>query len=87
VIVDTNALSAWADGDRMFEPLLRSSASIIVPVVARAYGVVRLELNKSGTLIPINDIWIAATALHRRRPIISRDGHFEVVSGIERVPW
>lgn len=125
MILDTNALSAWADGDRLIEPLLRSAASIIVPVVAlgefeygirqsrhyrryadwlatnldsvdvapldrevaRAYGVVRLELKKSGTPIPINDTWIAAIALHRRLPIISRDGHFDVVSGIERVSW
>jgi predicted nucleic acid-binding protein len=30
--------------------------------VAHAYGAVRLELKKAGTLIPINDAWIAAIA-------------------------
>jgi rRNA-processing protein FCF1 len=32
VILDTNALSAWAEGDRLIEPLLRSAASMMVPV-------------------------------------------------------
>lgn len=125
MILDTNALSAWADGDRLIEPLLRSAASLIIPVVAlgefeygirqsrhyrryadwletylesvevapldreiaRAYGAVRLELKKAGTPIPINDTWIAAIARHRQLPVISRDSHFDVVSGIERVSW
>jgi tRNA(fMet)-specific endonuclease VapC len=125
VILDTNALSAWAEGDRFLEPVLRSAVSVVVPVVvlgefefgirqsiyyrqyadwlsinlesvevatidrkvAQAYGVVRLELKKAGTPIPINDTWIAALARHRRLPVISRDGHFDAVSGIERVSW
>jgi tRNA(fMet)-specific endonuclease VapC len=125
VILDTNALSAWAEGDRLIEPLLRSAASMMVPVVvlgefeygirqsrhyrryadwlranlesvevvtidravAQAYGAVRLELKKAGTPIPINDTWIAAIARHRKVPVMSRDGHFDAVSGMKRVSW
>jgi tRNA(fMet)-specific endonuclease VapC len=125
VILDTNALSAWADGDPAIEPLLRSASRLVIPVVvigefefgirqsrhasryaewlavnldtvevaridraiAAVYGAVRLELKQAGTPIPINDTWIAAVARHERLPIISRDGHFDAVRGVERVSW
>jgi tRNA(fMet)-specific endonuclease VapC len=125
VILDTNALSAWADGDPAMEPLLRTASRLVIPVVvigefefgirqsrhasryaewlavnldtvevaridraiAAVYGAVRLELKRAGTPIPINDTWIAAVARHERLPIISRDGHFDAVRGVERVSW
>ena len=125
MILDTNALSAWADGDPAIEPLLRTASRLVIPVVvlgefefgirqsrhasryaewlavnldtvevaridreiAAVYGAVRLELKQAGTPIPINDTWIAAVARHERLPIISRDGHFDAVSGVERVSW
>ncbi len=33
MMLDTNALSAWAEGDRLIEPVLRSAARLVVPVV------------------------------------------------------
>jgi len=125
VILDTNALSAWAEGDRSIEPVMRSATEVVVPVVvvgefdfgirqsrhyqryadwldanlkvveialidrevAHVYGAVRLELKQAGTPIPINDTWIAAMARHRQLPVVSRDGHFDVVSGVQRVSW
>jgi tRNA(fMet)-specific endonuclease VapC len=125
VILDTNALSAWADGDPAIESLLRTASRLVIPVVvigefefgirqsrhasryaewlavnldtvevaridraiAAVYGAVRLELKQAGTPIPINDTWIAAVARHERLPIISRDGHFDAVRGVERVSW
>lgn len=33
MILDTNALSASAEGDRAFEPVLRAAAQLLVPVV------------------------------------------------------
>lgn len=125
MILDTNALSAWAEGDRGIEPLLRSATRLLIPVVvlgefdygirqsrhyrryadwldtnlasveiaaidrevAHAYAAVRHELKKAGMPIPINDTWIAAIAQLRKLPVVSRDGHFDAVSGIERVGW
>ena len=125
MILDTNALSAWADGDPAIEPLLRTASRLVIPVVvigefefgirqsrhvsryaewlavnldtvevaridraiAAVYGAVRLELKQAGTPIPINDTWIAAVARHERLPIISRDGHFDAVRGVELVSW
>ena len=125
MILDTNALSAWADGDPAIEPLLRTASRLVIPVVvigefefgirqsrhasrydewlavnldtvevaridrviAAVYGAIRLELKQAGTPIPINDTWIAAVARHERLLIISRDGHFDAVRGVERVSW
>ena len=125
MILDTNALSAWADGDPAIEPLLRTASRLVIPVVvigefefgirqsrhasryaewlavnldtvevaridreiAAVYGAIRLELKQAGTPIPINDTWIASVARHERLPIISRDGHFDAVRGVERVSW
>jgi predicted nucleic acid-binding protein len=33
VILDTNALSAWAEGDRAIEPVLRSATEMMIPAV------------------------------------------------------
>lgn len=125
MFLDTNALSAWAEGDRSIEPVLRSATEVVIPVIvlgefddgirqsrhyqrhadwldasldsvdiamidheaARAYGAVRLEIKLAGTPIPINDTWNAAIARHRRLHVVSRDGHFDAVSGIRRVSW
>lgn len=125
MILDTNALSAWAEGNRGIEPVLRSAKRLIVPVVvlgefefgirlsryerryadwletnidrvevasidypvAKVYAAVRRELKKAGTPIPVNDTWIAAIARHLTVAIVSRDTHFDMVQGIERISW
>jgi tRNA(fMet)-specific endonuclease VapC len=51
------------------------------------YASVRTELRRAGTPIPANDCWIAALVRQHRLPIVSRDAHFDVVSGIRRIGW
>jgi predicted nucleic acid-binding protein len=125
VILDTNALSALADGDGALEPVLRRATEIAVPVIvlgeylygirksrdrrryegwladliaacrildvdqstAELYAEIRDQLKIKGRPIPINDLWIAAQARQHKLPVISRDGHFDFVSGLRRVTW
>jgi predicted nucleic acid-binding protein len=54
---------------------------------ATAYAEIRFALRESGTPIPENDVWIAALARRHAVPILTRDAHFDVVPGIERVGW
>lgn len=54
---------------------------------ARAYAALRVALKKAGRPIPANDAWIAALALQHRRPLLSRDAHFDAVEGLERRTW
>lgn len=125
MIVDTNALSAYADGVPQAVLAIDSANSIEVPVVAlgeyifgiegsrqaqryakwlsqflhltrvlpvteetaRHYALARVELKRSGTPIPANDLWIAALARQHKLPILSRDRHFDAVKGVRRLNW
>jgi len=51
------------------------------------YAAIGLELKRSGKPIPANDLWIAALCRQHSLPLISRDRHFDVVRGLERVDW
>jgi predicted nucleic acid-binding protein len=53
--------------------------------VARKYAIVFLSLQKKGTRIPINDVWIAASCMEIGGTLLTRDRHFEVVEQIETV--
>jgi predicted nucleic acid-binding protein len=125
VILDTNGLSALAEGETALEPVLRKATELAIPVIVLgeyrygiwqsrhrlhyerwlaeylpkfrvldvdelttiAYCAVRIELKKAGTPIPSNDVWIAALCRQHSLPLISRDRHFDAVSGITRVEW
>lgn len=51
------------------------------------YAAIRHELKTAGTPIPANDVWIAALVRQHGMSIVSRDRHFDLVDGIERVDW
>jgi len=51
------------------------------------YAELRLELKRAGTPIPSNDLWIAALGRQHGLPVLSRDLHFDFVSGLHRVSW
>jgi tRNA(fMet)-specific endonuclease VapC len=125
VILDTNALSAIADGDPALEPLLQSPSEISLPVIvlgeyrygiwqsrerkhyeqwlmeslpnyrildideetAVHYAAVRAETKRAGTPIPSNDVWIAALCRQYGLPLLSRDKHFDAVTGLQRIAW
>ena len=125
MILDTNALSAFADGDENLRSLIESQAELAIPVVvlgeylygihqsrfrqryerwlaahqalfevlvvgretAQRYAEIRRELRMAGHPIPTNDVWIAALAREYKMPVVSRDRHFETVSGLRLLTW
>lgn len=125
MILDTNGLSALAQGEPALESILRKAAQVAIPVIVLGeyrYGIahsryrkpyeqwlrqflstfrilevderttvsyvsVRTELKKAGTPIPSNDVWIAALCRRHSLPIVSRDRHFDLVTGIARLEW
>ena len=52
-----------------------------------SYSAVRTELKKAETPIPANDVWIAALCRQHSLPLLSRDRHFDAVTGITRLNW
>jgi len=53
--------------------------------VARKYAAIYLSLQKKGTKIPINDVWIAASCMEVGGRLLTRDKHFDVVDQIETI--
>ncbi len=54
---------------------------------ADEYARLKQVLAVAGTLIPENDIWIAAHALELGLPLITRDAHFARVPGLVVQDW
>ena len=52
---------------------------------ARKYAIIFLSLQKKGTKIPLNDVWIAASCMEMGGTLLTRDKHFEVVDQIEAI--
>ena len=51
---------------------------------AEVFGMVKQELKKAGTPLPINDVWIAAHALETGSTLVTYDGHFKKIAGIRQ---
>jgi len=51
------------------------------------YAAINIELRHGGKPIPTNDLWIAALCRQYQLPLLSRDRHFDFVSGILRLAW
>ena len=54
---------------------------------SRNYGAIKSALRRNGTLIPDNDIWIAASAMCLDVALATRDNHFDVVENLTVARW
>ncbi len=51
------------------------------------YAVLRGQLKEAGTPIPSNDAWIGALCRQHALPLLSRDRHFDLIEGLQRLDW
>lgn len=51
------------------------------------YAAIGIELRQTGKPIPTNDLWISALCRQHGLPLLSRDRHFDLVSGVQRLDW
>jgi len=51
------------------------------------YSDIRADLKRAGKPLPSNDVWIAALCRQHSLRLLSRDRHFDLVPGIQRVAW
>lgn len=65
--------------------LSRAEALEPLPIddeVARAWAGLRLSLRDTGRSMPVNDSWIAATAMAHGIPVVSQDDDYNDVPGV-----
>jgi hypothetical protein len=70
---------------RRLETVSAAAALEPLPVdegVAHAWAALRLALRDGGMRMPINDSWIAATAMANDLPVASQDDDFDDVPGL-----
>lgn len=71
---------------RRLETLSHAEALEPLPIdrdVAHAWASLRLALRGSGKRMPLNDSWIAATAIANRIPVVSQDDDYDEVPGLQ----
>ena len=51
--------------------------------VAKGYGATVALLRKNGTPLPTNDLWIAAIVSRHRGHLVTFDGDFELIPGLD----
>ena len=82
---------AAADGAtraRRLATLSRAERLEPLPVddaVAHAWAALRLALRDAGKRMPVNDSWIAATAIANGIPVVTQDGDYDDVPGVDRI--
>ena len=66
--------------------LLKPTVSVLDATMETAdvFGLIMASLKKSGTPIPINDVWIAAHALETGSILVTYDDHFAVIPGLRQ---
>jgi tRNA(fMet)-specific endonuclease VapC len=76
-----------ADNRAKLEDFLDEDFVQVLPVtadVARGYGQLFAALRAAGTPIPVNDIWIAATAIDAGAHLLTFDRDFDHVTRLDR---
>ncbi len=72
--------------DRRLATLLDALQLDAIPVdgaVAEAWARLRQDLREGGLRMPVNDSWIAATAIALRVPVVTQDEDYASVPGLE----
>jgi predicted nucleic acid-binding protein len=74
--------------ERDLDVFLDNPVVQVLPVdseTSRQYAEIIAELRKTGTPIPTNDIWIAATAARNGTTVLTCDDHFERIGRVGSV--
>ena len=75
--------------NRLLLETFLQTVALLHPDTATAvhYAQISVELERQGTPIPENDLWIAAMALECAMPLATRDAHFGHVPGLQLLRW
>ena len=74
--------------DRRLATLTAALALDPVPIdtaVAEAWAALRVRLRDLGLRMPVNDSWIAATAISLGVPVVTQDDDYVAIAGLDVV--
>jgi tRNA(fMet)-specific endonuclease VapC len=71
--------AAWSRIQEVIRDRLMLHVSTVTPAI---YARIYFDLEQRGSMIPVNDIWIAALAIETQVPLLARDEHFSRVTGL-----
>ena len=58
---------------------------LVDPEMGRLYAEIVVDLQKAGTPVPSNDIWIAAAATRMGAPVLTYDPHFSAMKRVNSI--
>jgi len=61
----------------------RFEALTVDEAVSEAWALLVSRLRAAGRKVPVNDSWIAATAIAHRVPIVTQDSDYDAMPGVE----
>ena len=70
---------------RLLEQFLAKNTVEVLDMTAETaevFGHVKHLLKEAGTPIPVNDVWVASSAIETGSVLVSYDGHFRKVPGL-----
>lgn len=73
---------------RRLETFTRADAFEPIPIdrsVAAAWATLRIALRDAGRRMPLNDSWIAATAIAHEIPVVTQDADYDDIPGLTTV--
>lgn len=81
--------SSQPQKNRLLLETFLQTVAVLSPDAATAihYAQISADLERKGTPIPENDIWIAAVALECTMPLATRDSHFNQIVGLQILRW
>ena len=71
--------SAW---EQVCKTIIDQTVIHVSPKTPIIYAKILFDLESRGLKIPTNDIWIAASAIEAKLPLMARDEHFSRVRGL-----
>lgn len=80
------AASDVLERDRRLGTLAKALRSVPVPIdqqVAEVWARLRVQLRDRGRGMPVNDSWIAATAMALGIPVVTQDDDYAGIDGLE----
>lgn len=66
---------------------LAKPRTVTVPISADSaewFALIKRQLRAKGRPIPMNDVWIAASAMEHGARLLSKDAHFDAIEGLAR---